>query len=366
MSTTTRGVRKVSENILSDGRAIIVTEKDKDKYKWSDIPVGSKFIDSKTGIEMVKLEGESTWVPADIKNDGTLCIAKDSRTIIEVFTIVSLNDGDGTFTYKNSKDENRHMPLIENQYDKDHPYHVFEIENGSYQPLRNGLEIVINDVLHRNAKSGGVLELSDTRFALIEQLSVGQEITVRYLDTLRIGNPYPRVFIKKDAPSKAEDGDLWVDEDGDLEGETYLGDHSGEPSKTVPWNMVAGKPTTLTGFNLQDEVQQMIDQHRVEISMIDNLPKHDNINAVLLNGHTTGQNPNQVFLIPSDGKIPMEMFPTSILSAINNMTFNFYIGSTAPSNPVNNETVWFCTKSDSTGVKVYTGNAWVNMGSVWQ
>ena len=81
MSTTTRGVRKVSENILSDGRAIIVTEKDKDKYKWADIPVGSKFIDSKTGIEWVKLEGESDWVPAHVKNDGTLCIAKDARII---------------------------------------------------------------------------------------------------------------------------------------------------------------------------------------------------------------------------------------------------------------------------------------------
>ena len=89
--TTTRGVKKVSENILTNGRAIIVTEKDKDKYKWDEIPVGSKFIDTKTGIEQVKLEGQSDWVPAGIKNDGTLCIAKDTRLISEVFTITNMN-----------------------------------------------------------------------------------------------------------------------------------------------------------------------------------------------------------------------------------------------------------------------------------
>ena len=46
----THGIKKVSENILAPGRAIIVTEKDKDKYTWGEIPDGSIFIDTETGI----------------------------------------------------------------------------------------------------------------------------------------------------------------------------------------------------------------------------------------------------------------------------------------------------------------------------
>lgn len=38
--TNARGIKKVNENILSKGRAILVTEKDKEKYSWDEIPVG--------------------------------------------------------------------------------------------------------------------------------------------------------------------------------------------------------------------------------------------------------------------------------------------------------------------------------------
>ena len=93
----TRGIKKVSENILSDGRAIIVTEKDKDNYVWADIPNGSLFIDTTTGIMQVKIEGESDWVPAGLKNDGTLCIAKDTKLVTEIYTIINPDEGNGNF-----------------------------------------------------------------------------------------------------------------------------------------------------------------------------------------------------------------------------------------------------------------------------
>ena len=59
---TNRGIKKVNERILTDGRAIIVTEKDSSKYDWSEIPNGSKFIDINTGAERVKLKEEITNV----------------------------------------------------------------------------------------------------------------------------------------------------------------------------------------------------------------------------------------------------------------------------------------------------------------
>ena len=46
----------------------------------------------------VKIKGESDWVPAGIKNDGTLSIAKDTFIIEEIFTIKTLSDGNGEFS----------------------------------------------------------------------------------------------------------------------------------------------------------------------------------------------------------------------------------------------------------------------------
>ena len=76
-----RGIRKVSELITQKGRTLIFTEDEAESLLWSDIPDGSLKINPITGLMSVKLEGESGWVPAGIKNDGTISIAKDTRLI---------------------------------------------------------------------------------------------------------------------------------------------------------------------------------------------------------------------------------------------------------------------------------------------
>ena len=202
---TTRGIKKVSENILSDGRAIIVTEKDKDNYVWADIPNGSLFIDTTTGIMQVKIEGESDWVPAGLKNDGTLCIAKDTKLVTEVYTIVNPDEGDGNFSCTDRDGNTRHFPLT------NEGYHVFYLEKGSYQMRRNQISVMIDDCLYRSQSSGGLTELSETKIILNEKLVTGQEITITYSNVLRIGNPYPRIFMGRLAPTIAEEGDLWLD-----------------------------------------------------------------------------------------------------------------------------------------------------------
>ena len=63
-----RGIRKLSELNIQDGRTVIFTEEDAEKLNWSDIPVGSLKVHKETGMISVKLEGESYWVPAGIKN----------------------------------------------------------------------------------------------------------------------------------------------------------------------------------------------------------------------------------------------------------------------------------------------------------
>lgn len=202
--TTTRGIRKVSENILANGRAIIVTEKDKNKYKWSEIPVGSMFIDTVTGIAQIKVDGESDWIPFGIKNDGTICIAKDARVVEEIFTIKDPYEGPRSFTCTNKDGNIRHYELT------DEGYFDFQLEEGTYMVNRNLIEVVIDDCLRRTTASGGIIERSETRVDVKDKLVAGQEVTIRYVNALRIGNPYPRIFIGDNVPAVAEIGDLWI------------------------------------------------------------------------------------------------------------------------------------------------------------
>ena len=252
--TMTRGIKKVSEQILTEGRGIIVTEKDKLKYDWNDIPPGSKFIDITTGIEQVKLEDilidkmtgvpldydaivrnnlvykkdgqpyrkkdgtqytssdveyspQSDWVPSGIRQDGTLCIARDGMILEEVFTVQQLNDGAGNMVYKNTIGEIRRFPIAQNGA------YVFELEYGQYIKGRNHIEAYLDDQKRIDFKTGGLIEIKENRIGITEPLSIGEKVTVRYLRIFRLGSPYPRIFIDDDQPESAEVGDLWLDTD---------------------------------------------------------------------------------------------------------------------------------------------------------
>ena len=356
---TTRGIKKVNENILSDGRAIIVTEKDKDNYVWADIPNGSLFIDTTTGIMQVKIEGESDWVPAGLKNDGTLCIAKDTKIVTEVYTIVNPDEGDGNFSCKDGDGNTRHFPLT------DDGYPVFYLEKGSYQMLRNQISLMIDDCLYRSQSSGGLTELSETKIILNEKLVAGQEVTITYSNVVRIGNPYPRVFINDNEPDvQSEIGDLWIDTDATLEENDYLGEGNYEANKTLSWDRITGKPTTTSEYKIYDEIKGMIDNHRVDFSMLDNVPQLPNqIDAHTIQGHSPGINANNVLLIPSDGHIPSSCLPIDVLKKAD--VPDIRIGPSVPSSPINDKTIWFCTASGDTCVKVYTNNNWLKFGAVW-
>lgn len=356
-----RGIKKVSENILSDGRAIIVTEKDKDNYVWADIPNGSLFIDTTTGIMQVKIEGESDWVPAGLKNDGTLCIAKDTKLVTEIYTIVNPDEGNGNFSCTDGDGNTRHFPLTNEGYP------VFYLEKGSYQMRRNQISVMIDDCLYRSQSSGGLTELSETKIILNEKLVTGQEITIIYSNVVRIGNPYPRIFINDNAPDNAEVGDLWIDTNATLKENDYLGEGRGElePSKRLPWDRIDSKPTNLSEYLLYDEVKSMIDTHRVDISMIDNFPAFPTkIDASSLAGKYPGTNAGDLLVLGSDGKIPMNLLPTVIQNTQNMV--NVHIGATAPTSPKNKQTVWFCTDPSDLTIKVYDNNKWISMGAVWQ
>lgn len=357
-----RGIRKSSELILQKGRTLIFNEEEASEILWSDIPNGSLKINPITGLISVKIEGESNWVPAGIKNDGTISIAKDTKLVTEIYTITNADEGDGHFCCTNKAGQNRHFPLT------DEGYPIFYLEEGSYQMLRNQISLMIDDCLYRSVASGDLTELGETRIQLNEQLKAGQKVTITYSNVIRIGNPYPRIFINDNEPDVAEVGDLWIDTNATLEENDYLGEGHGElePSKRLPWDRIDSKPTKLSEYLLYDEVKSMIDTHRVDISMIDNFPAFPTkINASSLAGKYPGTNAGDLLVLGSDGKVPMNLLPTVIQNTTQNMV-NIYIGATAPTSPKNKQTVWFCTDPSDLTIKVYDNDKWISMGAVWQ
>lgn len=367
MSTITRGVRKVSENILSDGRAIIVTEKDKNKYKWSDIPVGSKFIDSKTGIEWVKLEGESDWVPAHAKNDGTLCIAKDTIIMSETFIIVNPKaDANGMFEYVNAEGEHRHMPIT-TMSDGSTGY-IFELEKGTYEMWRNHLSIVVDDVLHRDERSGGVEELTPSRFVLGEKLEAGHKITANYYRVIRIGNPYPRFFVNDQVPEDAEYGDYWLDYDATMQEYDVLTENGPSNTTTVSYKKVTGKPTTIKGYGITDKVVSENHVHTPE-DFID-WPKDSNNECMPLKlkishgdvdtikNYTVGSTPGCIAYIGADGKISPNLLNITMIDGT-----MFYISKDQPSHP-KDKSIWV----DFTNMvfKYNRNGTWDTFGTVFR
>lgn len=226
MAQTPRGIRSVSERILKNGRALIVTSENYDEYDFNSLPDGTLHVDVETGVISVKLAGETTWQPSTLTFDKaefdtqgkivnvqnpTLVLARDSEYIEEVYEVGKIDKINGTFIYYiGSRDDNKKRQSICRLNEN---YYVFQIEQGTYAYARNSLEVYVDGVLLRTAANGGVEEISDTKFALLDSIEEGQIITVRYVKWARVGNPYPRIYINGNEPEDAMIGDLWIDMD---------------------------------------------------------------------------------------------------------------------------------------------------------
>lgn len=101
----------------------------------------------------------------------------DTRIKYEVFTIVTSDNGDGTFTYSDS-DGNQYTGVLTAD-----GYQRFNLQLGDYVIGENRIEAMINDTLHRSAVGGGLREIDTT---VVEVLAEGNgaEITIKYYETI--------------------------------------------------------------------------------------------------------------------------------------------------------------------------------------
>lgn len=252
MAVTPKGVRMINDNVVQQGLGLVIN--DRDVMDWNHIPNGSLYINPETGVMMMKIAGETDWVPAGIKNDGTLVISRDTSMHVEVFKIISINNSAKTFVYEDA-DGNRQTKT------KDSNGFIFQIK-GSYMPGRNHLTVTFDDVLERSVASGGIEELDEKRFRVTEDIPVGTEVTARYIQWVRIGNPYPRWYEAKTEPADAEVGDFFLDLDEDVESLGSLVPTAPAGSTgDIAWSRIIGKPTTLSGYGIKDKVSYQGHKH---------------------------------------------------------------------------------------------------------
>lgn len=126
----------------------------------------------------------------------------DTSVIIEVFTIVSSDNEDGTFTYNNGTTDIVGQLTAEG-------YQVFTLANGTYDLGQNRVEAYINDTLHRSAASGGLVEIAPDKVALTQPVDVGTEITIKYYERISLSGEQSIVLSTIQPQRTANRSILW-------------------------------------------------------------------------------------------------------------------------------------------------------------
>lgn len=108
----------------------------------------------------------------------------DTTIKYEVFTIINSNNGDGSFTYRNSKGMDRNAQITPEGYQ------VFTLEDGEYPLGENRINLTVDDTLFRNVASGGLKELNEWAIALTIPEANGAEITIQYFERLGLAGEH--------------------------------------------------------------------------------------------------------------------------------------------------------------------------------
>jgi len=338
MAVTPKGIRMINENVVQLGRTFIYT--DPSQADWVNIPDGSLYIHPETGIVQVKIAGESDWIPLPegLANDGTLVISRDTALHTEVFTILEIDEENHTFRYQDAYGNIQEKTKDENGF-------VFQLADGRfYLPGRHHLTVILDDVLERSVDSGGIEELDEHRFRLKEDVPVGTEVTVRYFQWVRIGNPYPRIYetnpdLPADMngdPETAQTGDLFLDWNAEVDGLPDLySDALTHPE--IDWNLIVNTPSTLDGYRIIDAASKHHTHLLEDITGLqETIQGHiNNLNltdARTLKGHEPDESltgrAGTVAIYGSGGKLPVNVLPAGSRFEVG-MIIDWYGSSTS-------------------------------------
>ena len=351
--TTPRGIRVIGEKQLQKNRALIITNKDKDELLkiWNELPNGTLHVDPVTGVISQKLQGETSWVPYGVKPDNTLVISRDTQFNEESFVILEIDTKSGTFSYENAQGKKTHSVCLNGSE------FVFLLEKGSYMMGRNHLEVTLDDCLIRTVMSGGIEEISDLKFKVLDELSVGQKVTVRYVKWTRVGNPYPRIYLNSNQPEEAEKGDFWLDPNCNIDESSALEDMNEDKTLTINWDRITGTPTTIKGYGIKEEYAVKGHTHRV-LDFTDcpsSMPANGG-DANSVQGIEPGLAPGNMPVLDGAGCISASMLPENYLNSSGAIVFQ----ESKPSNPKNNS-IWICTSASDPHIEAFASYKWIRL-----
>ena len=351
--TTPRGIRVIGERQLQKDRALIMTNKNKDDLLkiWNELPDGTLHVDPETGVISQKLKGEISWVPYGVKPDNTLVISRDTQFNEESFVILEIDTENNTFIYENADSKKIHGECLGSGE------FIFFLEKGSYMMGRNHLEVTLDDCLIRTVMSVGIEEISDRKFKVIDELSVGQKVTVRYVKWTRIGNPYPRWFLNSDEPEEAEKGDFWLDSESSLDDGGLIENLENDRTKTINWDRITGTPTTLKGYGIKEDYSLKGHTHRtLDLSDFPTSMPANGGDANSVQGKEPGIGPDNLVCLDGAGCVSAAMLPDNFLHKSGAIVFQ----EDRPSSPKNNS-IWICTSSSDSHIEVYAGYKWIRI-----
>lgn len=127
----------------------------------------------------------------------------DTQVRIEVFTIVTSDNGDGTFTYENIEGE-QILGSLGNQGEQ-----IFELQLGQYRLNSNFIKAFINDTLYRSVASGGLKEIDATHIALSSPEATGTEITFEYYQRVGVTGEH-NVIYGDQTPPPTDGQTIWL------------------------------------------------------------------------------------------------------------------------------------------------------------
>ena len=133
----------------------------------------------------------------------TIFIQNDAVAFFSIFTILSSNNGDGTFYYTVNGVDTITGTILDNGEQ------VFELREGYYEVGTNRLEVWIGDTLRRTVKSGGLLEIDNTHFALTQPEGNSREITVKYYERIGMTAEY-NIKMSSVKPPFNEGKTMWI------------------------------------------------------------------------------------------------------------------------------------------------------------
>lgn len=160
----------------------------------------------------VKAQHDALVTVFDVHNHDTRYYTKDElspylqggdTTIkYEVFIIVTSNNGDGTFTYKDTTNVQYTGTLTAEGYQ------TFTLLKGSYGINQNRITCTINDTLQRSVASGGLVEVDTTHVTLTMPEGANAELTFMYFERIGITGEHNIVYGGLTPPTSS-DHTMW-------------------------------------------------------------------------------------------------------------------------------------------------------------